>query len=87
MADEKDTTVIDNQTSDDQLQSDTSNESTPEVLAKEVNQSDFDEAGTNGAQVSVEGETGTHEYSGEEAFKSTHEAPTINGVMRGFSGF
>lgn len=87
MTDEKDTTVIDNQTSDDQLQSDTSTQSTPEVLAKEVNQSDLDEAGSNGAQVSVEGDTGNRNYTGEEAFNSTHEAPTINGVMRGFSGF
>lgn len=87
MADEKDTTVIDNKTSDDQEQIDTSTQSTPEVLAKEINQSDLDEAGSNGAQVSVEGDTGNRNYTGEEAFNSTHDAPTINGVMRGFSGF
>lgn len=87
MADEKDATVVDNKTSDDQEQTDTSTQSTPEVLAKEVNQSDLDEAGSNGAQVSVEGDTGNRNYTGEEAFNSTHEAPTINGVMRGFSGF
>lgn len=87
MADEKDTTVVDNKTSDDQEQTDTSTQSTPEVLAKEVNQSDLDEAGSNGAQVSVEGDTGNRNYTGEEAFNSTHDAPTINGVMRGFSGF
>jgi len=87
MADEKDATVVDNKTSDDQEQTNTSTQSTPEVLAKEVNQSDLDEAGSNGAQVSVEGDTGNRNYTGEEAFNSTHEAPTINGVMRGFSGF
>lgn len=87
MADEKDTTVIDNKTSDDQEQTDTSTQSTPEVLAKEINQSDLDESGSNGAQVSVEGDTGNRNYTGEEAFNSTHDAPTINGVMRGFSGF
>lgn len=87
MADEKDTTVIDNKTSDDQEQTDTSTQSTPEVLAKEINKSDLDEAGSNGAQVSVEGDTGNRNYTGEEAFNSTHDAPTINGVMRGFSGF
>ena len=87
MADEKDTTVVDNKTSDDQEQTDTSKQSTPEVLAKEINQSDLDEAGSNGAQVSVEGDTGNRNYTGEEAFNSTHDAPTINGVMRGFSGF
>lgn len=87
MADEKDTTVVDNKTSDDQEQTDTSTQSTPEVLAKEVNQSDLDEAGSNGAQVSVEGDTGNRSYTGEDAFNSTHDAPTINGVMRGFSGF
>jgi len=87
MADEKDTTVVDNKTSDDQEQTDTSTQSTPEVLAKEINQSDLDEAGSNGAQVSVEGDTGNRNYTGEEAFNSTHDAPTINGVMRGFSGF
>lgn len=87
MADEKDTTVVDNKTSDDQEQTDTSTQSTPEVLAKEVNQSDLDEAGSNGAQVSIEGDTGNRNYTGEEAFNSTHDAPTINGVMRGFSGF
>lgn len=87
MADEKDTTVVDNKTSDDQEQTDTSTQSTPEVLEKEVNQSDLDEAGSNGAQVSVEGDTGNRIYTGEEAFNSTHDAPTINGVMRGFSGF
>ena len=87
MADEKDTTVVDNKISDDQEQTDTSTQSTPEVLAKEINQSDLDEAGSNGAQVSVEGDTGNRNYTGEEAFNSTHDAPTINGVMRGFSGF
>jgi len=87
MADEKDTTVVDNKTSDDQEQTDTSTQSTPEVLAKEINQSDLDEAGSNGAQISVEGDTGNRNYTGEEAFNSTHDAPTINGVMRGFSGF
>lgn len=87
MADEKDTIVVDNKTSDDQEQTDTSTQSTPEVLAKEINQSDLDEAGSNGAQVSVEGDTGNRNYTGEEAFNSTHDAPTINGVMRGFSGF